>query len=249
MKQIGKILLVFLLIAGTSLVVFERTGLPVMAEEDKVKGAMSFTGRAEVTAAPDVVYIELGAQTQADTVLEAQKKNTQVMSKVFASLEKAGLAKKDMETTFFNVEPVREYDEKTKRWNTVGYKAVNRIKVTLTDIDRAGEIIDIAIAAGATNVENVIFSVKDESQWKLKALEAALKDAQAKAKTAASVLDVKIVGVKSVTDKNSVNLYRYESMRALDAGTMLKASAGAPTPIQAGDVKIEASVEVTFAIQ
>ncbi len=251
MKRKGTIMLVVMALLVSALLVATHKGQEVIANDSigETEAVMIFTGEAEISVAPDIVYIYLGVETQEDTAREAQLKNAEAMSQVYKSLEKIGVTKKNIETTSFRVEPVREYLPKTQEWVSKGYKAINQVKITLTDLDKTGEVIDAAVASGSNTVQNIIFSVKDETQWKIKALEEATKNAKAKAEAVASVLDLTITGIKYVSDRSGNTILYAREMAKVYGGEMLAPVSKTSTPIQAGDVQIRASVEVSFTVK
>ena len=67
-----------------------------------------------------------------------------------------------------------------------GYVARNMIEVRLDDIARVGEVIDLAVTSGATNVHGVRFDVKQRESLEREALKRATADARARAEAAAS---------------------------------------------------------------
>ena len=54
-----------------------------------------------------------------------------------------------------------EYNSITKKDVSAGYTVVNSVTVTLKDTKKAGQIIDIAIKNGATNVSNLSFTLQN----------------------------------------------------------------------------------------
>ena len=64
------------------------------------------TGSASVTLQPDFATLNLGVITQGETVAQAQADNAVQMTAVLEALEKAGVAKEDIQTSYFNVNPV-----------------------------------------------------------------------------------------------------------------------------------------------
>lgn len=249
-KRVTLIPVLFLMVVVT-LAVIEWRGGGVAADDPAAEeeAMMAFIGEAEISVRPDVVYIYLGVETEAETAREAQLKNAESMVKVFENLEKIGLKKESIETTSFHVEPVREYISKSKKWVTKGYRAVNAIKITLTDLEKTGEVIDVAVEGGSNTVQNIVFAVKDESQWKLKALEAAAKDARAKAETVAAALGIKLTGIKYVSDREADVIIQTRDMGKMYGAAVVAESGGPSTPIEAGDVKVHASVEVHFIVR
>ena len=63
-------------------------------------------GEGSVTVAPDYARIRSGVSTNAKTVKEASDANAKLMANIIATLVDAGIAKKDIRTSEFSIEPV-----------------------------------------------------------------------------------------------------------------------------------------------
>ncbi|WP_438028465.1 SIMPL domain-containing protein [Sorangium sp. So ce233] len=67
-------------------------------------------GRGEVSAKPDVARTQLGIEVMAPTVAEATKAAATRMNEIFAALRKAGIAEKDIQTSNYSIQLVRQPD-------------------------------------------------------------------------------------------------------------------------------------------
>ena len=74
------------------------------------------------------------------------------------------------------------------------------MNVVVRDLSKVGDLIDDAIAAGATTVDGVTFRVNDPSGAEAQARKAAVDDAKAKAEALASAAGVRITGVTGISD-------------------------------------------------
>lgn len=77
----------------------------------------------------------------------------------------------------------------------IGYEARNSVEIALGAMDRVGEAIDVATAAGANSVESVSFELRNPDQSHARALAEALNRAMAKAKSMAAAIGARIVRV------------------------------------------------------
>ena len=107
-------------------------------------------------------------------------------------------------------------------------------------------MIDTAISAGANTVNHVVFGLTEERERDLRqqALTEACTDARTKADAIASGLDLKIVGVATVTE-TGVYTYPYRA-GGYDEYAKYAAPTVAPTPIEPQDVTISASIQVEY---
>ncbi len=123
------------------------------------------TGLGEVTAVPDIATLRLGIEAQAATVAEARSQAAEAMEKVMTSLKDNGVAEKDIQTQYFNISQVTEWDRIKEEEQVVGYRVTNTVTAKIREIDKAGIIIDAAAEAGGdlTRVNGISFSVDDPS--------------------------------------------------------------------------------------
>ena len=81
-----------------------------------------------------------------------------------------------------------------------GYRVSNMLRVTVRDVERAGDVLDAAVEAGANQVYGVTFTVSDESRWQGQAREKAFADAKARAAELAGLAGVELGAVQSVSE-------------------------------------------------
>ena len=61
------------------------------------------SGQGRVTAAPDLAILNLGVEAFAGTVAEARGEAAVAMTQVLEALRSAGIAERDIQTRFFNI--------------------------------------------------------------------------------------------------------------------------------------------------
>jgi uncharacterized protein YggE len=199
------------------------------------------SGKGIIKAEADVAYVTLGVERTEETATKAQKVAAQKMNNVLASLKKMGIPKDKIETTHVSLQPSYQYD-KGKR-TLVGYTASNQIKVTVDKLDDIGKVIDSSIAAGANNVNNIRFSVKEESTHKNAALKKAFEDAKAKAEVIAAASGLALSKIKSIQEAGARVIPPVSSMRTLAAEGV---GAAAETPVSPGKIEIHGNLTVIY---
>ena len=105
------------------------------------------------------------------------------------------------------------------------------------------DVIDGALAAGATTLNGITFRVDDPSAAEAQARVAAMQDARAKADQLAKAAGVSITGVASITEQ-SENVPVPVPYFAAAGG----ADKAASTPVQAGTNEVDVSVSVVYLI-
>ena len=115
-----------------------------------------------VDAKPDIVEIGAGVTSQADTAVEAMRLNAREMTAVIDRIKALGIDEDDIQTTGINLNAQYDYDQSTRRQVFRGYQASNRVSVTLREVERAGEVLDALVAAGATDINGPSFSLEND---------------------------------------------------------------------------------------
>lgn len=239
----NKISLVILLTA-LSLLVFSTTACAQQGAA--ASNVITVYGSGLVKVEPNMAEISLSVVTEDPQAKEAQANNARLVNQVTSALQKAGVAKDDIITTGYYLNPRYVYEER-KAPRISGYEVRNELNVTLRDITQVGQIIDLAVQNGINQVQNVRFFNQGDVAPKKEALRQAVDDARVKAEVLAAALGKKIVGVQSATGTWQDNdpqpiLYKQMNLARDEAQ-------GAGTSVNPGLVEIRASAEVVYIIQ
>jgi len=227
----------FICLFGVLALALPYPAAPLEDEETTIAVA----GKGVVKINPDVVYLWTGVEKTEKNAQEAQKVVIQKINDILASLSKMRIPKDKIETTRVTLQPEFKYD-KGKR-TLVGYTARNQIKVTIDKLDDVGKIIDISIASGATNISNIMFSVKDETPYKKSALKKAFDDAKAKAEIIANASDLILTRIKRIQEAEAQLISPVRGIRAFQAEARV---GGAETPVLPGKLEVHGNLTVIF---
>ena len=241
-----KLLLVFsgiavLVLAAVSLVGCQTTATPSSVSNPQT--GISVTGEGKVTVTPDVANIQLGIQAQGKTVAEAQSQATQAMNDLMAALKANGVAEKDIQTQYYNIQQTTTWDNVKQQQIITGYEVSNVVTVKVRDVTKAGSVIDAVTAAGGdlTRVNSIQFTLSDPTTSIDKAREIAMADANDTATQLAKFAGVKLGKPISISESTSTPPY---PVYAKDV-----AGSSSSTPISAGTLDITLNVQVLYAIQ
>src|SRR5690606_2829806 len=119
------------------------------------------TGRAEVKSAPDMARFDVGVETHAVTVEEARRLNAESMERVRNSLLAAGVEPDALQTKGFHVYPEWRYNPNDGSRTLTGYQVSHTLEVTVTDLDRLGEWLDVAMIEGANQISGPTFGLSN----------------------------------------------------------------------------------------
>ena len=207
-----------------------------------VPAVIRVTGEATINAKPDLAEINLGVVTQAETGQAAAAQNAKKQDAVLGELRKAMGAAAEIKTISYSLNPNYSYPKDGRQPTISGYTASNVVQVTTAELDRVGEVIDIATRSGANTVNSLRFTLKDEQAASSQALREAAIQARGKADALASALKVRIVRVLQAEESG-------QPVRAMFmAAESARGAAAAPTPVEVGTIEVRASVTLTVEI-
>ena len=208
--------------------------------------ALSVTGNGTVLVESDLAIVTVGVQETSKDVLAAQSTVNEKIAAIKQALLDAGVQESEINTDSINIYANYDYSDNTEV--IVGYTARNSLSVRTTDMDNVGSLIDAAFAAGANTLDNVQFTVQDDTQAREQALTMAVEDARRKADVLASAAGLQVASIESISE-GGVSVY--DSMRNYAADTVMAAeeSGGAGTLVQAALVSVDASVSMEFELQ
>ena len=212
-------------------------------------------GQGRVAAMPDTAVVSGGVVTKARDASDALHDNAKAMAKVIAALKALGIADKQIATSSIGFSPVYPpYDPKTGQSNKViGYQVSNRLSVTLSDLGRAGDVLDALIEDGANESATIGFEIKDRDALEQKARAEAGKDALKRARAFVDQVGTELGAVRSIREG-----YHSDAGGDFDTVTVTASRAYAPAPppppppgtmVQAGEQTISSTVTVVWALK
>ncbi len=202
-------------------------------------------GEAVLRRAPDQAFVDFAVETRAPSPKQAGATNAQAMSAVQQKLRGLGLAADALRTQSYQVEP--QFDYVDGRQVARGYLARNSIEVRVDRLDQLSDVIDTAIAAGATNAGAIRFDLRDRTAVEREALKSAVADARARADAAAAGAGLTVARVLMIQEggRGPVPPPMPLAMRAAP----MEAQAQMPTPISAGEIEIRVMVTLTAELK
>lgn len=230
----------------STLILALAVGLPSHAQNAQDdKRTLTVNGKGEMSAAPDVAYLNLAVETTAKSAQQAVKENAEKTNSVIEAI-KARLGENDkVSTAGYNLSPIYEYNNQTNNSEFKGYRASNQIVVEVHNLKQIGAIIDATAEAGLNNIQGLRFDTTKSAELRKKALAEAVKDAKATADVLAQAAGVKITRILQLSPSYDypVPVYRDYAMSAKEG------AAPPPTPIEPGELTINATVNIVFEIE
>ncbi len=201
---------------------------------------ITVTGTGEVSGTPDTLVLTLGISLSRQSVGEATRDAAELATAVIDALTSNGVGRDDISTANYSINP--EYDYRNDQPQIVGYRVSNTLRVKIRDVDRAGRIIDDAVAAGgdSTIVNGVSFNIEEDSALLKAAREQAWNDAKAKAQQLADLAGLPLGPAMSISETFGGGPVPYPVYKGIAEDTV--------TPIEPGTQTVTVTLTVVFSL-
>ena len=208
----------------------------------QIKNTITVQGTASITVTPTIAYVNIGVATFDKDAAKAQSDNAEKMDKVYKALEDLGISKDKIKTVSYYISPRYDYTINTSV--LTGYDVVNGIQVTVEDLAKVSQVLDMTVAQGVNQTSSISFGItdKENEETYLKALAEAVDNAKGKAAALASAAGLTVDKPLQIIEGSQANVYpiysnSYESAKATDTAT----------PISGGELMVEANVTLVYS--
>jgi uncharacterized protein YggE len=243
------IILSILVIGGIALMAFNQR--PVLAQDNNPNSqgnlvrTLTVDGTGSIILVPDMAYVNIGVNSEGEQVAEALRRNNELARQIANTLKAAGVEEKDIQTANFNVYPQQRYDNNGQVTGTY-FSVSNNLYVTVRNLSKLGELLDLVTQSGANNIYGIQFDIKDRRAVLDQARDLALADAKAKAADVAKVMDVTLTEVLHInTSQSNFNPIPY----GMGAGDMTVRSNDSSVPVAAGQIEITFTATLVYGIK
>lgn len=202
--------------------------------------AISVTGEATISAPPDLAQIDGGVTSDAKTAREASEANNKAMGIVLLALKSAGIPEKDVQTSRLSLQP-QYAPNKSGPLAVTGFRASNRVTVTIRDVTKVGSILDALVTSGANEIGGIAFMVTNASKLLDEARPKAIAEARRKAEIYASAAGVSLGMPLSISEESA--------SPAPSAFRKMATGVAASAPIAQGEETLRVSVSVTYELK
>ena len=216
------------------------TSTPGAAEEPQLERSIEVTAAGEATSAPDRATLRVAVTASGSDTESVRDELDADDGALRSALADWGLDDEAIRTEEYDV---RESYETRDDPNRTRYEGVHRYAIELDDVDAVGEVIDVAVDAGADEVQRVQFGLSEETERAVReaALETAMANADEDAAVLANASGLEVVGVYEVSTAQSGGAYAARGVETAGGG-----DAGASTSVETGDVSVRVSVNVVY---
>ena len=233
----GSVLIALMIASGLG-VAQQPTDLKLNIDASNRTIAVSANGRVAVD--PDVAILHVGFETKPEDSKSAYADGARTSNAIITAIKGAGIADASIRSESQRLEPV---DLKNHRFK------LNQKWTVKVPPGRAGEILDLAVSAGATDSSQIEWTVENVRALEDQALEQAVTRARADAEVMAKGAGVHLGSLVYMTNRMGAvrsNVMVQESSFGADK---LAAPQAVPLAIEPHEVEREATVYAVFAIE
>ncbi len=216
--------------------------------DDRRATRVMTTGDSTVQAQPDTAIVAISVVTQNKSALEAQQENATRTDAVIRAVKAAAGANAEVKTSGYNVQPQRIYREGQQPTIT-GYEVRNSVTVTLSELNKVGNVLDAAAQAGSNEVAGIMFTLRQDRQARDRALNEATREAMSKAQVIAVALGGRVVRIVEVQEEGF--FMRPPVPYGPAEFAMARGGTGAQvqTPIEIGTLDVTSRVQVIAEVE
>ncbi|MGH7764515.1 MAG: SIMPL domain-containing protein [Candidatus Dormibacteraceae bacterium] len=196
------------------------------------------SGDATVSVKPDLATVSAGVDSQQATAAAAQSDLAAKAGKLIARLKGLGVADADLSTAGYWVGPTYSPGGQTIN----GYQATEMLMVKWHSVDSVGKTLDAIVQEGGATTISVGFGLADPKSAEASARTQAIGDARSKAQAMAGAAGVRLGQVLRVSDLATASRFPTQFNYGMAAAVP------ATTQVPVGQVAVQVSVEVDFAI-
>lgn len=224
--------------AFTAAAVAQQPGQPQL-NISAANRTLTVTAQDNVSVEPEVAVLHVGFDTQPEDAKAAYAEGARTSNTIIAAIKAEGIAESAIRS---------ESQYLTRDWKQQHKFKLTQQWTVRVPAERAAEILDAAITAGATSSGEIEWTVKDERALETQALEKAATRARQNAETLARGMGVKLGAVVYTSNEVSGGVMpRVRMMNAMSA--MKTADQAQPLAIEPQKVTREATVYAVFAIE
>jgi uncharacterized protein len=229
----------------------------VSGEDEQQKPTIAVAGTAEIRVAPDEVNLRLGVESRDPKLEVAVKQNDASTAAVLKFLKEAGIASKDVQTDYVEIQPQYENDRRAQQIVPEYYLVRRNLGVRLRKVDQFDAVLKGVLANGVNYVLGIDFRTTELRKHRDAARQQAIRAAKEKAVALAQELDVKVGKAQSIQEQTSGGWWGwgggYGNYNAMAQNVSQTAPGGGGEGgegnLAVGMISVTATVNVTFLLE
>ena len=206
-------------------------------------------GNAVLEVEPDIATINLSIESRESTVVVARENAASAMLNLVKKLSETGIGENSIHTNSFSIIPITQWvtvKDDTGEYSEqriLGYTVGNSVSIDLHDIDKVGEIIDLAAVTGGDliRIGSIGFNVKDPESYSNQLRILAVENALEKAKSYSTAAQVELGNLTSLEEIYSPSMNTMESSNYRMMAEII-------TPINPDEMKLSLNIIAAYEI-
>ena len=219
-----------------------------LLNNQQVATGINVIGKGMADANPDIAIINFSVVSIKDSASESRNTAAKALQNVLNELIAKDVSKDNITTNYFRIGPEKEWNDKKRKMELIGFKTTNSVKVKIYELDKIGEIIDVIILNSdeLIDFESITFDLEDKTTIIKSAREIAVKNAIEKAQEIAGTANIKLGSPTYINEISSPSAF--ESVSDIPMMAMARAESFTETPIMSGDISVSVQVQMHFDI-
>ena len=219
-----------------------------LLNNQQVATGINVIGKGMADANPDIAIINFSVVSIKDSASESRNTAAKALQNVLNELIAKDVSKDNITTNYFRIGPEKEWKDKKRKMELIGFKTTNSVKVKIYELDKIGEIIDVIILNSdeLIDFESITFDLEDKTTIIKSAREIAVKNAIEKAQEIAGTANIKLGSPTYINEISSPSAF--ESVSDMPMMAMARAESFTETPIMSGDISVSVQVQMHFDI-
>ena len=219
---------------------------------EKNQSTITVSGTGTVFVKPDIVQMTISLSNVAQTTKSAQEAVSRMVRQAMAVLKESKVEDKNINTASLTFNT--EYEYASGRRVLVGQRAEQRITFSvegiLDDSERVPGIIDRLIQINGIELNQINFSVKNNTEYFIRSRELAFQKASEKANQYAELSNLKILNVLNISEEGNLPVSPiYNRMANQMEFSAAGASDSALTMLPVGELEISTRIMVVFLLE
>ena len=213
---------------------------------------IAVTANAEVVVEPEFAVLQIGYHNYATAKDVAFEENVRTSTQILKALLDAGVAEQSIETEALSLHRTSSDEDRSSKAPQLQPFEARQLWTVVVSVSQAQTIVEVAVRAGANEVQDVNWSVSDPVALQAKAGAAALAKAQRVAEQMAKGLNAKLVGLVYASNTVPVPKAWRHLWGGGGGGNSMSELRGYPAPklkLFPPKVREEATVHAVFAIE
>lgn len=227
-----------------------------LAAEGENLPTISVSGTAEIRVVPDEVQLRLAVETRDPKLDEAVKQNDTRIAAVLKFLKDSGIAAKDVQTDFIEIQPRYHRDDDVQQIVPEFYIVRRNLGVRLRKVAQFDAVLAGALRSGVNYVLGIEFKTTELRKHRDAARQQAIRAAKEKATALAEELGAKVGKPQTIHEQTGGGWWGWSgggNYNAMIQNVSQAAPGGGGEEsdgnLAVGMINVTATVQVTFRLE